>query len=80
VDADGDQGSLCLLAAQDVELPSASIAPDSNRRAWSAAVNLFYSPVSNFDIGTEYRHGERETASGQEGVPDRLQFIAKRSF
>ena len=51
-----------------------------NRQAWSGAANLFYSPVKNVDLGVEYRHGERELASGASGKIDRVEFAAKYSF
>ena len=57
-----------------------------NREAWSAAANMFYSPVKNVDLGLEYRHGLRKvfnaaTASGTaSGTLDRIEFAAKYSF
>jgi hypothetical protein len=51
-----------------------------NRSAWSAAANLFYSPVSNVDLGVEYRHGNREIVNGLNGHVDKLDFAAKYSF
>ncbi|WP_374529184.1 DcaP family trimeric outer membrane transporter [Novosphingobium sp.] len=51
-----------------------------NKRSWSAAANLFYSPVKNIDLGVEYRHGERELVSGASGTTDRIEFAAKYSF
>lgn len=51
-----------------------------NRQAWSAAANLFYSPVRQIDLGIEYRHGERELVSGAKGNLDRVEFAAKYSF
>ena len=51
-----------------------------NREAWSAAGNLFYSPVSNVDLGVEYRHGNRELVNTLNGHVDRLDFAAKYSF
>ncbi|SFG50096.1 Porin subfamily protein [Novosphingobium sp. CF614] len=57
-----------------------------NKKAWSAAANLFYSPVKNIDLGLEYRHGERTVAnsaaaSGEAtGQLDRVEFAAKYSF
>lgn len=60
-------------------LPLASIG-GYNKRAWSLAANLFYSPVKNIDLGVEYRHGERELVSGADGNLDRIEFAAKYSF
>ncbi|MCJ2178911.1 DcaP family trimeric outer membrane transporter [Novosphingobium album (ex Hu et al. 2023)] len=51
-----------------------------NKQAWSAAANVFYSPVKNIDLGLEYRHGERELVSGADGALDRIEFAAKYSF
>jgi hypothetical protein len=60
-------------------LPLASIG-GYNKRAWSLAANLFYSPVKNIDLGIEYRHGERELVSGADGNLDRIEVAAKYSF
>lgn len=51
-----------------------------NRRAFSLAANLFYSPFKNVDFGLEYRHGERELVSGLTGRLDRVEFAAKYGF
>ena len=57
-----------------------------NKQAWSAAANLFYSPVKNIDLGIEFRHGHRTqinatTANGKaSGHLDRIEFAAKYSF
>jgi hypothetical protein len=68
---------------QDVDyagsLPVASIAT-YNKQAWSAAANVFYSPVKNIDLGIEYRHGKRKLVNGSDGTLDRLEFAAKYSF
>ena len=60
-------------------LSAASLA-GFNRQAWSAAANLFYSPVRNVDLGIEYRHGERKLVSGADGSTDRIEVAAKYSF
>ncbi|WP_245656437.1 DcaP family trimeric outer membrane transporter [Novosphingobium naphthalenivorans] len=60
-------------------LTAATIA-SYNKQAWSAAANIFYSPVKNIDVGLEYRHGERELVSGADGALDRIEFAAKYSF
>ena len=52
----------------------------ANKRAWSAAGNLFWSPVKGFDLGAEYRHGRRETVGGDAGNLDRIEMAAKYSF
>jgi len=51
-----------------------------NDKAWSAAANIFWSPVKSIDLGIEYRHGEREIVSGAKGQLDRFEFAAKYSF
>ena len=51
-----------------------------NRKAWSAAGNLFYSPVPGIDLGVEYRHGNRELVNALTGQVDRFDFAAKYSF
>ena len=51
-----------------------------NKRAWSLAGNVFYSPVKQIDLGLEYRHGERELVNGASGTLDRIEFAAKYSF
>ena len=51
-----------------------------NKQAWSAAANLFYSPVRNIDLGIEVRHGERKLVGGAKGAIDRVEFAAKYSF
>lgn len=61
-----------------------SLAPASiasfNKKAWSLAANLFYSPVKNVDLGVEYRHGKRELVNGADGSTDRIDVVAKYSF
>lgn len=52
----------------------------SNDEAWSAAVNLFTSPVKGLDLGVEYRHAERELFNGQSGELDRVHAVVKQSF
>lgn len=56
------------------------ITPLTNERAWSGGANLFWSPVKGFDLGIEYRHGERELLSGSKGQLDRLEMAAKYGF
>jgi hypothetical protein len=63
----------------DGSLPVASLAA-FNRRAWSAAANIFWSPVKSIDLGFEYRHGERELVGGATGRLDRFEFAAKYNF
>lgn len=51
-----------------------------NHKAWSAAANIFYSPVKSIDLGIEYRRGNRELVNGADGTLDRVEFAAKYSF
>jgi len=51
-----------------------------NDSALSYAANLFWSPAKGFDLGVEYRHGQRELVSGSKGQLDRLEFASKYSF
>lgn len=51
-----------------------------NKQAWSAAANVFYSPVKNIDLGLEYRRGHRELVNGLNGNVDRMDFAAKYTF
>lgn len=61
--------------------PSGIVIPGlANLRAWSAAVNLFWTLANGFDVGAEYRHGERKLASGSSGQLDRIEFAAKYTF
>ena len=60
-------------------LPLASMA-SFNQSAWSAAANLFWSPVKNIDLGVEYRHGERKLVNGADGAVNRIEFAAKYGF
>ena len=60
-------------------LAAASLA-SFNKRAWSVAANLFYSPVRNVDLGVEYRHGERKLVGGADGSTNRVEVAAKYSF
>lgn len=63
----------------DGTLPLATLAA-FNSKAWSAAANIFWTPVKSIDLGLEYRHGERELVSGAKGQLDRFEFAAKYSF
>lgn len=63
----------------DDALSAAGIAT-YNRQAWSAAANVFYSPVKNIDLGIELRHGARSLVSGADGTLNRVEFAAKYNF
>ncbi len=65
---------------ETVDYPNGVILTAANKSSWSAAANLFYSPVKPLDIGIEFRHGVRELFSGAKGDLDRLEFAAKYNF
>jgi hypothetical protein len=65
---------------QDVNYPDVAIPAAANAGAWSVAGNLFVTPLKGFDVGLEYRHGERELVSGATGDLDRFELAAKYSF
>lgn len=56
------------------------ITPLANKAAWSGAANLFWTPAKGFDVGIEYRHGERELLSGASGALDRIEMAFKYGF
>ncbi len=75
--------STLMASFQDVSYPSGFAAGTFNAyndQAWSMAGNLFWSPVKGFDLGVEYRHGQRALVSGADGQLDRVEFAAKYSF
>jgi hypothetical protein len=51
-----------------------------NREAYSASVNLIYSPVPEVSFGLEYMSAWRKLESGASGRFDRLQFAGKYDF
>jgi hypothetical protein len=51
-----------------------------NDTALSYSGNLFWTAAPGFDVGVEYRRGEREHVSGASGQLDRVEFAAKYSF
>jgi len=73
--------STFMASYQSADYPGGVLVPVAgNSRAWSVAGNLFWTPVKGFDLGAEYRHGERRIVSGISGQIDRLEFAAKYSF
>ncbi|GLT01401.1 hypothetical protein GCM10007897_27950 [Sphingobium jiangsuense] len=70
-----------IASYQDADYPGGIVIPAlANKRAWSLAGNLFWSPVKNLDVGIEYRHGEREIVGGAKGQMDRVEMAAKYTF
>lgn len=57
-----------------------AVTPLANKAAWSAAANLFWTPVKGMDVGIEYRHGRRELVSGASGALDRIEMAFKYGF
>jgi hypothetical protein len=51
-----------------------------NKRAYSASVNLLWSPVSEVTFGTELMRAYRELENGTKGKFDRLQFSGQYRF
>jgi hypothetical protein len=72
--------STVMAGFQEVDYPALLIPATANKRSWSVAGNLFWTPVKNVDFGVEYRHGERELLSGASGSLDRLEMAARYSF
>ncbi|WP_223177037.1 DcaP family trimeric outer membrane transporter [Sphingosinithalassobacter sp. CS137] len=72
--------STFMGSAQTIDTPAGLAVAGANKTVWSASANLFYSPIRQFDLGIEFRHGERELVSGVTGRLDRAEFSAKYSF
>jgi hypothetical protein len=72
--------STFMASFQNVDYPALVIPAAANASAWSVAGNLFWTPVKGFDLGLEYRHGEREIVSGATGRLDRFELAAKYTF
>lgn len=56
------------------------VSPLANKSAWSAAGNLFWTPAKGFDVGIEYRHGERRLVSHESGSIDRVEAAFKYTY
>jgi hypothetical protein len=65
---------------QGVDYGGAVVPLATNAAAWSAAGNLFWTPVKGLDVGVEFRHGSREIFSGDSGQLDRFEFATKYTF
>jgi hypothetical protein len=72
--------STLMGSFQQVDYGAAQTPPGANASAWSAAGNLFWTPVKGLDVGIEYRHGQRELVSGATGDLDRFEFATKFTF
>lgn len=51
-----------------------------NKSAWSASVNVIYSPAPGLDFGIEYMHAERKLQDDSAGAMDRVQFSGRYAF
>jgi len=77
----GSLRSTFAVGYSHADYPGGVVVPGlANVAAYSAAANLFWSPVKNLDIGIEVRHAEREVANGLKGQMDRLEMAAKYTF
>ncbi|WAC23397.1 DcaP family trimeric outer membrane transporter [Blastomonas sp. SL216] len=77
----GNLRSTLAVGYSHADYPGGITVPGlANVSAYSAALNLFWSPVKNLDIGVEVRHAEREVANGLKGQMDRLEMAAKYTF
>lgn len=76
----GTLRSTAMASYQKIDYPAALTDPAATDHAWSAAANLFYSPVTPIDLGIEFRHGERALISGASGTLDRAEMVAKYNF
>jgi hypothetical protein len=65
-----------FVADNDPDISSGGV----NKSAWSASVNLIYSPVPTLDFGVEIMHAERELENGSSGSFGRFQFSGKYTF
>jgi len=65
---------------QSADYGAATVSLLTNKAAWSVAGNLFWTPAKSFDVGVEFRHGERRLISGDTGNVDRLEAAFKYSF
>lgn len=73
--------STVMAAYQKAWYPDGVVVPGlANTAAYSIAANLFWSPVKQLDLGIEYRHAQREVASGLKGQMDRVEMAAKYTF
>jgi hypothetical protein len=72
--------STLMGSFQVVDYPDRLAPIGANRSVWSAAFNLFYSPVALLDLGLELRHAKRDVIGGAKGNLDRLHFVVKQTF
>lgn len=58
----------------------AKLNQDANKRLTDYAVNVFYSPTSQMDLGVEYHQGEREVFDGRTADVSRINFSSTYKF
>ena len=72
--------STFMAGYQSADYGDSLVSPLANKAAWSAAGNLFWTPAKGFDVGVEYRHGERRLANGDSGSLDRIEAAFKYAY
>ncbi len=72
--------STFMAGYQSADYGDSLISPLANKAAWSGAANLFWTPARGFEVGIEYRHGERRLASGDSGSLDRVEAAFKYAY
>lgn len=59
---------------------SSELGPDAYRYGQYIAVNAFYNPWTDLQIGMEYIHGTRKNAGGEHGTANRIEASIQYSF
>lgn len=72
--------STFMAGYQSADYGDGLISPLANKAAWSGAANLFWTPVKSFDVGIEYRHGERRLVNDDSGSIDRVEATFKYTY
>lgn len=57
-----------------------TVGPDAFHRGNYAAVNAFYNPLDELQVGIEYIHGRYKIADGQSATANRIELMVKYSF
>lgn len=72
--------STFMASYQTVDYGDALLSPLGNKAAWSGAANLFWTAAKGFDVGIEYRHGERRLVNDDRGSIDRVEAAFKYAY
>lgn len=72
--------STFMASYQTADYGDALVSPLSNKAAWSGAANLFWTAAKGFDVGIEYRHGERRLVNDDSGGIDRVEAAFKYAY